>query len=269
MLRYGGLFEGIGGFALAAKLCDFDLVWSNEIDDFCCKVLRKNFSHQIIQDDIKRIGVGRDYDLQPVDIICGGFPCQPYSLAGKRHGNKDSRHLWPEMLRVVTELRPRWIVGENVAGIFSMAQSIREFKMEDQEITFEESVPLLTKIGQDLEEIGYRSLFFNIPACAASAPHERKRIWIVSHSDQEGLEIGEGFFDDSLQEQPPSFRTNWQTWMEAASKLCGVYDGVSTKLDKRGTSDRRNRIMALGNAVVPQIPHLIFKAIQKIENEAR
>ena len=96
-LTYGGLFEGIGGFALAASWAGIRPVWSNEIDKDCCKVLRKNFYHNIIESDIRNIGNGREHELQSVDIICGGFPCQPFSNAGTRKGRNDDRYLWPEM----------------------------------------------------------------------------------------------------------------------------------------------------------------------------
>lgn len=182
-LTYGGLFEGIGGFALAASWAGMRPVWSNEIDKPCCDVLRKNFTHNIIQSDIRNIGHGREYELQPVDVICGGFPCQPFSHAGQRKGRNDNRYLWPEMCRVISEVRPTWVIGENVDGIFSMEEPGAYSYLESEEIAKEKATPILTKIEEDFKEIGYRVLFLNIPACAVQAPHERKRYWIVGYSE--------------------------------------------------------------------------------------
>ena len=116
-MRLGSLFAGIGGFELAATWAGITPVWSNEIEPFACKVLTKNFDHEIIQKDIREIG---KHNLPAVDIISGGFPCQPFSQAGKRKGTEDNRYLWPEMLRIIRELQPSWVIGENVAGLLSM-----------------------------------------------------------------------------------------------------------------------------------------------------
>lgn len=161
-LTLGGLFEGIGGFPLAATLAGIKPVWSNEIDPYCCKVLRKNFTHEIIEKDIKQIK-----NLPYVDIVSGGFPCQPFSVAGKREGEGDDRALWPEMLRIICEVGPKWVVGENVAGILSM----------DDGKTFE-------GICNSLENEGYTVQAYNIPACGVGAWHRRERIWIIAHNDK-------------------------------------------------------------------------------------
>lgn len=163
----GNLFSGIGGFELAAIKAGLTPVWSNEIDSYCCQVLRKNFTHQIIEDDIRNIGKGRKTELPAVDIISGGFPCQPFSMAGQRKGAEDDRYLWPEMLRIIREVQPRWIVGENVTGILSM----------DDGRVFEE-------ICNSLESENYSVQSFIIPACAKGAPHKRNRVWIIAKSNR-------------------------------------------------------------------------------------
>lgn len=163
-MRCGGLFSGIGGFELAAQWAGLQNVWSNEIDTFCCKVLEKNFNHEIIQADIRDCGKGRKHELAPVDLIFGGFPCQPFSTAGKRSGVEDDRYLWPEMLRVITEIKPAFVVGENVAGLLSM----------DNGNVFEQ-------ICASLEDQDYEVESFIVPACAKGAPHRRDRVWIVAH----------------------------------------------------------------------------------------
>lgn len=161
-MKAGGLFEGIGGFPLAAILTGNTPVWSNEIDPWCCSKLRKNFTHRIIEDDIRNIG---KQNLEPVDIITGGFPCQPFSVAGQRKGKEDARHLWPENFRIVKELRPKIFVGENVTGIIGLA---------------------LEEVLSDLESAGYETEPFIIPACAVGANHKRDRVWIVAHSNSIG-----------------------------------------------------------------------------------
>lgn len=158
-MKVGGLFEGIGGFQLAAILTGNTPVWSNEIDPWCCSKLRKNFTHRIIQDDIRNIG---KQNLEPVDIITGGFPCQPFSVAGQRKGKEDARHLWPENFRIVKELRPKIFIGENVTGIIGLA---------------------LEEVLSDLESEGYETEPFIIPACAVGANHKRDRVWIVAYSN--------------------------------------------------------------------------------------
>jgi len=136
-----------------------------EKEPYCQKVLSKNFPGVPIVDDI------RDYKPKKhaADIICGGFPCQPFSSAGKRKGKKDDRFLWPEMLRVIREVQPTWVVGENVAGILSM----------DGGVVFEE-------ICTSLEDEGYAVQSFVIPAISQGAPHRRDRVWIVGYSEHNG-----------------------------------------------------------------------------------
>jgi len=161
-MTLGSLFSGIGGFELAATWAGIEPIWSNEIDSFCCKVLRKNFNHEIIEKDIREIG---KHNLKSVDIITGGFPCQPFSHAGKRKGTKDDRYLWHEMLRIIRELKPSYVIGENVAGLLSM-----------------ENGKTLERILFDLENEGYRTEIFIIPACAVGAWHRRDRIWIIAYN---------------------------------------------------------------------------------------
>jgi len=165
-MTLGSLFAGIGGFELAATWAGIEPIWSNEIDSFCCNVLRKNFEHEIIEKDIREIG---RRNLKRVDIISGGFPCQPFSQAGKRKGKSDDRYLWPEMLRVIKELQPPYVIGENVAGLLSM-----------------ENGETLKNILIDLENEGYNNEIFSISACSVSAWHRRERIWIISNTNSSG-----------------------------------------------------------------------------------
>lgn len=158
-MKHLDLFAGIGGFSLAAHWAGWETVAWCEIDKFCQKILTKRFPNAAAHGDIKNLN-GYEY-RGTVDIISGGFPCQPYSVAGQRRGNTDDRVLWPEMLRVIREVQPSWIVGENVAGIISM--------------DFEQ-------VCTDLEGEGYKVQAFIIPACAVGAIHRRDRIWIIAQN---------------------------------------------------------------------------------------
>ena len=164
-MRVIDLFAGIGGFSLAAHWIGWKTVAFVEKEPYCQKVLSKNFPGVPIVDDI------RDYKPKKhaADIICGGFPCQPFSSAGKRKGKEDDRFLWPEMLRVIREVQPTWVVGENVAGILSM----------DGGVVFEE-------ICASLEDEGYAVQSFVIPAISQGAPHRRDRVWIVGYAEHNG-----------------------------------------------------------------------------------
>ncbi len=158
-MRDVDLFSGIGGFALAARWAGLETIQFVEIDPFAQRVLRKNFPDVPIHTDI------RDFDatqFQRTFLLTGGYPCQPFSQAGKRGGEGDDRHLWPEMLRVIRECRPTWVLAENVAGHITMG---------------------LDTVLVDLESEGYACRTFVIPACAKDAPHRRDRVWIVAHSD--------------------------------------------------------------------------------------
>ena len=163
-MTHGSLFSGIGGFDLAAEWSGFTNLFNCEWEEFPRKVLKHHFPNAKQYEDIK------DFDATEyrgrIDVLSGGFPCQPFSTAGLRKGTEDDRHLWPEMLRVVGECQPRWIVGENVRGLVSWSNGL-----------------VLETCYSDLENLGYSVQSFIIPACATNAPHRRDRVWIVAHSN--------------------------------------------------------------------------------------
>lgn len=157
------LFSGVGGFSLAASWvwgADHHIHSFVEIDPFCQKVLKKHWPGTPIHDDIRSY----HHDGTAIDLLTGGFPCQPFSCAGKQGGAGDDRFLWPEMLRVIRDVQPTWIIGENVAGIIGME---------------------LDNVLVELEASGYACQAFVIPACAVNAPHRRDRVWIVAKSNAE------------------------------------------------------------------------------------
>lgn len=275
MLRVLDLFSGIGGFSLGLERTGgFKTVAFCEIEPYCQAVLRKHWPSVPIFNDVRKL---RGEDVGPVDVICGGFPCQPFSHAGKRLGREDNRSLWPEYRRIIEELRPTWVIGENVIGIVGME---------------------LDNVLADLEGMGYACRPFDIPACALGANHERRRIWIIAHSSGVGSKrswdescepskIGQGRKDhaeaceesnasnamrERQQGQGRSERqcdteenNDWEVsrtlhalgW-PTEPPVCSANDGVSRRV-------ARNQLSALGNAVVPQIPEILGRAILEAE----
>ena len=159
MIKILDICSGIGGFSLGLESTGgFDTVAFCEFDDFCCKVLNKHWPNVPIYKDLKEIGNDPERIIQEFDLICGGIPCQPFSLAGKQKGKEDDRHLWPYMYEIVKSKKPTWVIVENVGGFVNVA---------------------LDDVCLDLETQGYATQSFIIPACSVEAPHKRDRIWIL------------------------------------------------------------------------------------------
>lgn len=197
-LTHLSLFTGIGGLDLAAEQAGFRTVGQCEWADFPTKVLECHWPDVPRWRDIRTLTKESFYErtgLRTVDVVSGGFPCQPFSVAGKRRGQEDDRYLWPEMLRVVEELRPAWVVGENVAGLVSMVQSIQAAGVEGRSVNrlpgedhyeavwARQENMLLVALMEDLERIGYEVQAFVIPACAVGAAHRRDRLALVAHAN--------------------------------------------------------------------------------------
>jgi DNA (cytosine-5)-methyltransferase 1 len=162
-LKLLDLFSGIGGFSLGLESTGFfETIAFVEKDKFCQKVLKKNFNNIPIEEDIRNVR-GSNY---AADIITGGFPCQPFSVAGKRKGTDDDRYLWDETIRVVAECKPSWFIGENVEGLININNGV-----------------VLRQVQTDLEEQGFQVQCLVIPAAGIGAWHQRKRVWIVAYSD--------------------------------------------------------------------------------------
>lgn len=294
-MTHASLFSGIGGFDLAAHWMGWENLFQCEKDPFCQTVLRHHFPKCILHGDIKELQADEYHGR--VDVLTGGFPCQPYSTAGKRKGRDDDRHLWPEMLRVIRECQPRWVLGENVLGLRSW----------DGGMVFEE-------VCADLEARGYSVQPFVIPACGVkNAPHKRDRIWFVAYShhprvsprpggvqephgkvpqwnnDAKPCHTGarplansnshntQGGHEQRAQTetekgdraQAQSVPDGWQTFPNFPP-VCGRHDGLPTQLDGVTFPKWRNEsVKAYGNAIVPQVALQIFKAMQQYEDVTR
>lgn len=234
MLKVLDLFSGIGGFSLGLERTGgFRTVAFCEIEEFPRKVLKKHWPDVPIFEDVRTLHAA---DLpEPVDVICGGFPCQDLSCAGKQAGFDGERSsLYKEMLRLIGECRPKYTIFENVTALLTGAGG-RWFS----QFLFD-----LAEIGQDAE-------WHCIPASSVGAPHQRDRVWIISYSNGSGLQ-GRRLNGERSRES-----SSWEgvvkaSWVETASKLCGMDDGVPNRVD---------RLKALGNAVVPQVVEVIGRAI--------
>ena len=181
MLKVLDLFSGIGGFSRGFEATNFfETISFVENEPYCQAVLKHHWPEVPILGDITDVR-GSDLPTRP-DVICGGFPCQPFSQAGKQQAQDDARHLWPEMFRLIRECRPTWVVGENVAGLIRLG---------------------LDEVLTDLESEGYSTRTFNIPACSVGAPHLRQRLWIVAHSDSESEP--DGSFDGNARQRQLGF----------------------------------------------------------------
>ena len=295
-LRVLDLFSGIGGFSLGLERTGgFETAAFCEYEDFPRKVLAKHWPDVPCFPDVRELK-GSDID-GPIDVICGGYPCQPFSTAGKRRGQEDDRHLWPEFSRLVAELRPAWVIGENVAGHISMG---------------------IDDVLSDLEGQGYAARPFVIPACSVDAPHRRDRVWTVAHATQLQRDGSAEYRQQGQRQVQQSGKRGRAQLMADASGvnaqgqqsssadtqkraqprersigsrrygvgrgrpepgMGGMADGLPAGMDgpcrwlgepdisrvAKGVKGRANRLKALGNAVVPQIPEMIGRAILQVE----
>jgi len=253
-MRHLDLFSGIGGFALAARWAGIETVAFCEIEDFPRKVLAKNFPGVPIHRDIRELD-GSEYE--GIDLITGGYPCQPFSRAGKQTGTKDDRHLWPEMLRVIKQSRPAWVVCENVTD--------HEYMGLDEVLT-------------DLEGEGYATRPLIIPAGALQREHARERLWIVAHNERAGAELekpaNRGQERTTTREPQRAVvsrgnREGGAKGIESSGVLLGretfSVAGQSEPLflgSAHGIPDRMDRRKGLGNAIVPQVAYEILRCLR-------
>ena len=267
-LTHGSLFTGIGGFDLAAHWSGIETLWQVEKDKYCQDLLSRHFPQTPLFDDVKAVGKA---ELNPVSIISGGFPCQPFSHAGKRKGQTDDRYLWPEMLRIIKELQPNYVIGENVPGIITMA---------------------LDEVLDSLENEGYHNEVFLLPACGIGAWHKRDRVWIISYrKDRFGAKTKQeqdrywktvesqievlsnsgswgheesGAFGQSFDSKTIP---TWETAQPSDGCLSNIWESEpNVGRVAHGVSKRMDRIKGLGNSIVPQLAYILFQSIQQIES---
>jgi DNA (cytosine-5)-methyltransferase 1 len=244
-MRHGSLFSGIGGFDLAAEWMGWENAFHCEWNAFGQQVLKHYWPNAISDFTVHR---GK------IDILTGGFPCQPYSTAGKRKGKEDERHLWPEMLRAIREIAPRWVVGENVLGIVSWNEGM-----------------VFDEVQAELEAQGYQVQAYVLPACGVNAPHRRDRVWFVAYASSVGQQ-GQGRAFDTCHKKEDGDRQEHRAfhalrWPTQPPVYHGD-DGLSARLDGITLREwRQESIKAGGNAIVPQVAHQIFKAINQYEQD--
>jgi len=282
------LFSGIGGFSIGLERAGFETVAFCEIEEYPRAVLKRHWPNVPVYGDIKQLtGEQLRADGIVPELIVGGFPCQPFSVAGRQRGEQDERHLWPEMLRLIRECRPRWVIGENVSGLVKLG---------------------LDEVLASLEAEGYTAWTFIIPACAVNAPHKRDRLWIVAHADSEGqsdgsqheqrLAVGNtgscgcsGFDGRRSGQEPENGCTQSSGGLvshadstrlqghgrehelpegereEPIGRSCWWEFEPNVGRVANGVPARSHRIKGLGNAVVPQIPEIIGQTILAFEAE--
>jgi DNA (cytosine-5)-methyltransferase 1 len=291
-MRQGSLFSGIGGFDLAAEWMGWENVFHCEWNEFGQKILKHYWPNAISYGDITKT----DFSIHrgKIDVLTGGFPCQPYSLAGKRKGKEDERHLWPEMLRAIREISPTYIVGENVYGLVNWNVGL-----------------VFNEVQTDLEAQGYEVIPVILPACGVNAPHRRDRVWFIAYAGSQQFQkrTPERNIQDTAKEKTrmdnrterPSYvgdatDTNidircerrmhetqspktkgyigsrdtwggWNSWQNFPTQppVCSGNDGLSPELDGITFSKwRTESVKAYGNAIVPQIAYRIFRCLELI-----
>ena len=286
MLRHLDLFSGLGGFSLGLEATGgFETVAFCDIEKFSRKVLKKHWPNVKQYKDIKELTYEqiKEDTLAPIDIVTGGYPCQPFSIAGSQRGEKDTRHLWPDMFRIVKECKPTWVIGENVSGHIKLG---------------------LDTVLQDLESEGYSVRAFSISASSIGANHQRERVWIIAHSNMENTRqhgrriestwntesigprtseeterssdtnkingsseraslVGESSDANSqglqgrrseqqLRKDETKRPTSWDSWWESEPSVGRVANGIPHRVD---------RLKGLGNSLVPAIPFIIGQSI--------
>jgi DNA (cytosine-5)-methyltransferase 1 len=251
-MKVGSLFSGIGGLDLGLERAGMTVAWQSEIDPYACRVLAKHWPNVPNLGDITTIDWS---NVEPVDVICGGYPCQPFSSAGVRRGEADPRHLWPHFAEALRVVRPRFAVLENVPGHLSLG---------------------FGRVLGDLADLGFDAEWDCIPAAAVGAPHLRYRVFVVAHANEIRRDRGAGAFGPcwwaELTDRCPVGDTNisstnshtppggsWGTasesgWWAAEPNVGRVAYGVPSRVD---------RLRALGNAVVPQVAEYVGRRLME------
>lgn len=263
-MKFISVFSGIGGLDLGLERAGMECVAQVEIDPYCQRVLQKHWPNVPKYKDVKDVGKN---NLPAADLICGGFPCQPHSLAGKRKGSIDARDLWPEFARIIREGQYEWVLGENVPGLLSS-----------------EAGRFFGRVLADLAASGYSVEWQSLPAAAFGAPHIRERVFIIAHRESERersipdpttREEGESSDINGLRQEVSNSNDKglegkvtkggaWQyfrlpakfDWWNTEPDICRVVDGFPGRVD---------RLKGLGNAVVPQVAEFVGRCIMEFD----
>lgn len=236
-MKVGSLFSGIGGLDLGLERAGMTVAWQSEIDPYACRVLAKHWPDVPNLGDITSIDWSQ---VEPVDLICGGYPCQPFSSAGNRLGAEDERHLWPFMLDAIRVLRPRFILAENVTGHLSLG---------------------FDRVLADLAGSGFNVEWSTVSACSFGAPHPRERLYFVAHSEGNGWDWERNqtpaqakWARGPVNREPQGSGTPSYWNAVPQPRPLGVAHGLSGRMD-------RDRLKAHGNAVVPQVAEFIGRQL--------
>ena len=224
-MTHGSLFSGIGGFDLAAEWAGWENKFHCEINPFGQKVLKYYWPKAISYDDITKT----DFTIHrgTIDVLTGGFPCQPFSLAGKRLGTEDHRNLWPEYFRAIKEIQPVWVVGENVPGLINWSAGL-----------------VFEQVQADLESEGYEVWPIILPACSVNAPHKRERVWFVAYSNSNGNKLRRFTENRSKKKESKGQQQEWQrVWSDdrRISKSGIIADTCSTRQQELHISAKPDR----------------------------
>jgi DNA (cytosine-5)-methyltransferase 1 len=282
-LKILDLFSGLGGFSLGLERTGrFKTVAFCEIDKYCTLLLQKHWKGVKIYEDVRKINKEQfDTDgIEYPDIITGGFPCQPFSVAGKQKGTGDDRHLWPEMFRIIKTFKPKFVIGENVKGLINIQDGV-----------------VFETVCTDLESEGYEVQAFNIPAAGVGAPHRRERIWILAtlgnselngssttkitrsitetSNDNEERENATREFKGASESRDSQDVANTQEQIELGGRSGGTLWPSNWEFEPNvgrvanGIPGRVHRLKGLGNSIIPKIAEEIGKAIIGAYNGSR
>lgn len=235
-MKFGSLFTGVGGFDLGFERAGMECAWQVEQDKYCNQVLERHWPEVRRYRDVREVGRN---NLEPVDLICGGFPCQDISYSGKGAGIDGKRSgLWHEMYRIICEIRPRFVLVENVSALLDRGMGV---------------------VLGDLAAGGYDAEWDVLPAKAFGAPHTRERVFIIAYANGERCgDTPQRHGSLRLLKRIPE-REAWLSKLPE-SAICGIDDGVPNRVD---------RLRALGNAVVPQVAEYIGRSIMEVDNEIK
>lgn len=300
-LVHGSLFSGFDAPSVAASWMGWENAFHCEINPFCNEILKYWFPDSEHYEDITKTDFSQWKGR--IDVLTGGFPCQPFSLAGQRKGADDNRYLWPHMLRAIREIRPDWVIGENVAGILTMVQPGKETEVGSQTSLFGEDNRkrillrqeyVVETICKDLEREGYSVQPLLIPACAVGAPHRRDRVWFIAHcadsrteevrrerkdkvlsdgiapdtycefQSQRMLQGEKGRYKQKIPTESLHSRSNWQNF-PTQSPVCRGNDGLPFDVDNLTIPFTKWRQESVKGYGNAIVPQVILEIFKAIE----